>query len=161
MGQSTGFSRHPGCEAAPKLLLGAPHRPHKQGQSQDTPAPQQLQADWPYTNREAPSRMWEGCSTLICWRSAAGGRRNRKGSDQQFPSQGTPSTPHHPRAFLLRQWLAAPQSPLATSKTSTSSSPPSTQPRHSAVALHLAGPDCTCLTAQQEGLQYSRTWGMD
>lgn len=64
------------------------------------PTPHQLQADWLDTNREAPSRMWEGCSTLICWRSAAGGRRTGKGSDQQFPSQGTPSTPHHPPAFL-------------------------------------------------------------
>lgn len=43
--------------------------------------------------------MWEGCSTLICWRSAAGGRRNRKGSDQLFLSQGTPSTPPPPTSL--------------------------------------------------------------
>lgn len=98
MGQSTVFSRHPGCEAAPKLLLGAPHRPHKQGQSQDTPAPQQLQADWLDTNREAPSRMWEGCSTLICWRSAAGGRRTGKDQTSNFPPRALQAlhTTHEP-----------------------------------------------------------------
>jgi len=99
MEQSAGFSQHPECQAAPKLLLRASHRPHKQGQSQDTPTPSQLRAGWLDTNREAPSRMWEGCSTLICRRSAAGGRRNRKGSDQLFLSQGTPSTPPPPTSL--------------------------------------------------------------
>lgn len=124
------------------------HRPHKQGRSQDSPVPKQLRAGWLATNREAPSRMWEGCSTLICWRIAAGGRKNRKGSDQLFLSQGTPSTPPPPTSL--------PPPTMAGSTTVTTGyfkglnfliSSQHTAQNTLQLLCNLAGPDFTCLTA--------------